>query len=135
MIHLDTTFVVDLIREQRRGHFGPASECLEALPDGEVLAVSVHVVCELMAGALSARAPSTEVERVSQLCDALLVQYPNHRFAAEYGRLLSHIRTSGSPMPVMDLLIGTAAVLDEAPLLTRNVRHFSRIPGLKVERY
>lgn len=135
MIHLDATFLVDLLREQRREQFGPASACLESLPDGEVLAVSVHVVCELMAGALSARAPATEAERVARLCDALVVQYPDHRFAGEYGRLLSRIHAEGSTVPTMDLLIGTAAILDQAPLITRNVRHFSRIPGLKVDAY
>jgi predicted nucleic acid-binding protein len=99
VIHLDTTFLVDLLREQRRDQFGPASACLEGLPDGGVLAVSVHVLCELMAGALSARAPATEAERVSRLCEALVVQYPDHPFATEYGRLLSRIHASGSTIP------------------------------------
>jgi tRNA(fMet)-specific endonuclease VapC len=105
------------------------------LPHEEVLAVSVHAVCELMAGALSSRAPAAELERVSRLCDALIVQYPDQRFAGVYGRLLAHVHPSGSPLPTMDLLIGTAAVLDDAPLVTRNGRHFSRIPGLTVESY
>ena len=133
MIHLDTTFLVDLLREQRRDTFGPASTYLEGLPDNEVLAVSVHVVCELMAGALSARAPATELEKVSKLCDALVVQYPDHRFAVAYGRLLARMHAAGAAIPAMDLLIGTAAMLDDAPLVTRNVRHFSKIPGLTVE--
>ncbi len=33
----------------------------------------------------------------------------------------------------MDLLIATAAVLDRAPLVTRNGRHFSKVPGLTLE--
>jgi tRNA(fMet)-specific endonuclease VapC len=135
VIHLDTTFLVDLLREQRRDRFGPASTYLEGLPDEDVLAVSVHAVCELMAGALSGRAPAAELERVSRLCDALVVQYPDQRFAAAYGRLLANVHSSGSPIATMDLLIGTAAILDDAPLVTRNGRHFSRIPGLTVESY
>ena len=35
----------------------------------------------------------------------------------------------------MDLLIATAATLDDAPLVTRNVKDFSRVPGLRVLRY
>jgi predicted nucleic acid-binding protein len=35
----------------------------------------------------------------------------------------------------MDLLIATAAILDDAALLTRNVKDFSRVPGLRVLRY
>jgi predicted nucleic acid-binding protein len=39
------------------------------------------------------------------------------------------------PMPSMDLLIATAALLDDAPLITRNVKDFSRVPGLRVMGY
>jgi predicted nucleic acid-binding protein len=35
----------------------------------------------------------------------------------------------------MDLLIGAAAIVDEASLLTRNVKDFSRVPGLRVLGY
>jgi len=35
----------------------------------------------------------------------------------------------------MDLLIGTAALLAEAPLVTRNIRHFERIPNLELLTY
>jgi predicted nucleic acid-binding protein len=35
----------------------------------------------------------------------------------------------------MDLLIGTTALIDDAALVTRNVNHFSRIPGLRVLTY
>jgi predicted nucleic acid-binding protein len=35
----------------------------------------------------------------------------------------------------MDLLIAAAALVDQAPLLTRNLGHFRRIPGLKVLTY
>jgi predicted nucleic acid-binding protein len=35
----------------------------------------------------------------------------------------------------VDLLIATAAIIDEAALLTRNVKDFSRVPGLRVLKY
>jgi tRNA(fMet)-specific endonuclease VapC len=133
--HLDTSFLVDLLRERRRDTFGPASECLEALPDNEVLAVGVHVVCELMAGANRAGAPKGEAEQLSVLIDALVVRYPDERFAPRYAHLLTSIRRAGATIDTMDLLIATAAVLDEAPLLTRNHRHFARVPGLAVAGY
>lgn len=135
MIHLETSFLVDLLREQRRDRSGPASTFLEQLPEQEVLAVGVHVVCELMAGAHRADAPRGEVDRLTRLCDALVVHYPDGRFAGEYGRLLAAIREAGQSIDTMDLLIATAAVLDGAPLVTRNDRHFSKVPGLRLQRY
>ncbi len=35
----------------------------------------------------------------------------------------------------MDLLIAAAALLDEAPVVTRNLDHFQRVPGLEVLTY
>ena len=135
MIHLDTSYLVDLLRERRRYRFGPASTYLEGLPEDDVLAVSVHVVCELMAGAHAAGAPSGEVDRLSRLCEALVIRYPDERFAAEYGRLLAATRASGRSIDTMDLLIATAAMLDRVPLVTRNARHFSKVPGLVLDEY
>ena len=75
------------------------------------------------------------MERLSRLWEALVVRYPDDRFAAEYGRLLGWIRASGASIDTMDLLIATAAVIDGAPLATRNTRHFSKVPGLTIEKY
>jgi len=135
VIHLDTTFLVDFLREQRRDRFGPASTFLEGLPEDDVLGVSVHVLCELMTGVHAAGAPEGEADRLSRLSEALVVRYPDERFAAEYGRLVSRVRASGKSVDTMDLLIATAAILDRAPLVTRNARHFSKVPGLVVEKY
>ena len=145
MIHLDTTFLVDLLREQRRDRFGPASSYLEQLPDNEVLGVSVHVVCELMAGAHAPGAPSGEVERLARLCEALVVHYPDERFAPQYGRLLAHIQASGASIAAMDLLIadgrgdrrGAARHAQPAPLLESDrasAREVHRRGGVRAAR-
>jgi predicted nucleic acid-binding protein len=91
---------------------------------GTVLAAGVHVVCELMAGA-----PTGEVQRLSRLCDALVVRDPDESFAP-HGRLLAGLHRAGVAIDAMDLLIATAAVLDRSPRVTRNARHFSKVPGL-----
>ena len=56
MIHLDTSFVIDLLREQSRQRLGPATAAIEAR-SGDTLGASVFVVCELEAGAARASNP------------------------------------------------------------------------------
>jgi len=135
VIHLDTTFLVDLLREQRRDRFGPASAYLEGLQDAELLAVSVHVVCELMAGAHAAGARPGELDHLARLCETLVVSYPDERFAPRYGQMLARLRSAGKTIDSMDLLIATAALVDDAPLVTRNTKHFAKIPGLTLIEY
>ena len=135
MIHLDSSVLIDLLRETARERPGPAFELLETLDDDEVLAVSVHVACELRVGAELSKRPVKENEVVDELLGGVIVAYPDARFAPMYGRLLSSLQRTGRPVASMDLLIATAALVDDAPLITRNVRDFSRIPGLRVIGY
>jgi len=132
--HLDTSFLMDLLREGAGGREGPAHALLEGLADEE-LVVSVHVACELFAGAEMSRKPTRERERVAALLGALQVVYPTDRFAARYGQVLAELRRRGETVPTMDLLIGTAALVDDSPLVTRNARDFERLPGLRVVGY
>ena len=135
MIHLDSSFLIDLLRETARERPGPAFDLIESLDPGEILGVSVHVVCELRAGAELARRPEPEHEALDHLLSGLLVVFPDERFAPTYGRLLADTTRGGQRVAAMDLLIATAAVLDAAPLVTRNVKDFSRLPGLRVLDY
>ncbi len=135
MIHLDSSVLIDLHREATRERPGPAFDALESIDAGEMLGVSVHVVCELRAGAELARKPLKEHEALDRLLSGLIVAFPDERFASLYGRLLAAIQRGGRPVAAMDLLIATAAVLDDAPLITRNVKDFSRVPGLRVLGY
>jgi predicted nucleic acid-binding protein len=133
--HLDSSLLIDLLRETARERPGPAFDALEGLEDGEVLGVSVHVVCELRAGAELVRRPIEEHETLDRLLSGLQVRYPDERFAPAYSRLLAAIQRRRQTIATMDLLIATAAILDDAPLITANVKDFSRVPGLRVIRY
>jgi tRNA(fMet)-specific endonuclease VapC len=134
VIHLDTSFLVDLLRETSRRKPGAATALRSRLEDEE-LTVSVHVVCELLAGAEQARHASDERQRVMNLCSAVEIAYPDERFAPTYARLLAALQQHGRMIGTMDLLISTAAVADEAALITRNTKEFSRVPGLTVMGY
>lgn len=103
--------------------------------DAEPLRMTVYVVCELLAGAALSRQPAKERRRVQRLCDAVDVAYPDSEFAPAYARLLAALRRDGSTVGTMDLLIATAAIQEDASLVTRNVREFSRIPDLHIVDY
>ena len=134
MTHLDTSFLVDLLRETAKGTDGPARRKLTNLADEE-LWVSVHVACELMAGVELSRNPEVERAKVETLLGAVQIAYPDERFAPAYGRLLAWLRKRGDTIATMDLLIASAAIVDSAPIVTRNTKHFSRVPGLVVIDY
>ena len=134
MTHLDSSLLIDLLREASRERPGAAFEVLESLDEDEVLAVSVHVVCELRAGAELASRPLKEHEELDRVLSGLVIAYPDVQFAPMYGRLFTAVTRGGRQLATMDLLIATAAILDDAQLITRNVKDFTRVPGLRLLR-
>lgn len=134
MIHLDTTFLVDAIRESRHGATGPARTWLASNPREE-LAVSVPVLCELLVGAELHAEPEAEGRRVRQVCHGLPVVSLDERVPAIYARAAAALMRAGERLAMMDLLIASVALSKGAAVLTRNVRHFERIPGLTVLPY
>jgi tRNA(fMet)-specific endonuclease VapC len=135
VIHFDSSFLIDLLRETTGDRLGPAFDLIESLDEHELLGVSVAVVCELRAGAELARLPSREHAALDELFEGFDIAYPDHRYAAVYARLLAATRRGRPPVATMDLLIATAAVVDDAALVTRNVKDFRRVPGLRVLGY
>ena len=50
-----------------------------------------------------------------------------------YGQVRAQLELQGIALDSMDLLIGCTALADERILVTHNIRHFERIPGLRIE--
>lgn len=130
---IDTTFCIDLLREAHRGP-GPATAALERLGD-TLLFVSVFVLCELHAGARLSTHAQRELRGLERLAENLTVVYPDAAFPVAYAELEVTLRRAGTPVPTMDLLIGTTAKMLGMPLLTRDTAHYRLVPGLIVETY
>lgn len=134
VIHLDTTFLVDAMRESRRRSVGPAHRWL-AQHRPESLALSVFVLGELLVGAELHAEADQERQRVLSICGELPIISPDRRLAERYASTHAHLSRRGTPLATMDLLIGCTALVEDAAVLTANTGHFSRIPGLRVLEY
>ena len=51
------------------------------------------------------------------------------------GDLLAHLRNTGTPVGVEDVLIGATALARSLTVVTDNVRHLRRIPNLRLENW
>ncbi len=55
--------------------------------------------------------------------------------AAQAGRLRGVLQQAGTPIGPYDLLIAGTALAHQLIVVTRNLREFSRVPGLRVENW
>ncbi len=134
MIHLDSTFVVDLCREAHGVESGPASLKLEELRH-EDLWVSVFVACEMQVGVELSHRLAAELAVVNNILASLQVVPITEAFPPTYGRLRAAMRRRGETIGTMDLLIATCAVIESSALITRNAKNFERVPELQLIHY
>jgi len=52
--------------------------------------------------------------------------------AETYGRLAAQLADAGTPLSDADLQIGATALCHDLELVTGNIRHFERVPDLRI---
>lgn len=72
---------------------------------------------------------------VATLLNALSNVQPGPEFPLLYASALAFLLRGGERISTMDLLIATSALEARAPLVTRNLREFQRVPDLEVIGY
>jgi tRNA(fMet)-specific endonuclease VapC len=130
VIHLDTSFAIDLLRESAQNRQGPAQTFLEAHSDAAI-GISVFAVCELLMGAELSAKPNLETQRIRSFCGNLHVDFPDEKFAPVFAKHYARQEKLGRRVATMDLLIATSAILADAPLVAKDTKDFARISGLK----
>lgn len=55
--------------------------------------------------------------------------------AMSYGKIRAELEAQGSPIGDADLRIAAIALTHDLTLVTGNIRHFARVPGLRIENW
>jgi predicted nucleic acid-binding protein len=120
----DSTFFVALHRELQGSHPGPAHALLQQHAD-EVPGMSEITRTELARG-FASRAAWTD------FCDRFVLFPFNDAVAWQAAEIFTDLRRRGIPTGENDLWIAATAVDAGETLVTRNLRHFQSIRGLKL---
>jgi tRNA(fMet)-specific endonuclease VapC len=126
---LETTFLIDLDREERRGQPGQAVTFLEQEPDARLYIPSA------VAGELAGGPSSRDRDKWETFIGPLFVLPPTPDICWQYGRIFRHLKDNGQLIGTNDLWIAATAVVHGMPLVTRNVAHFRRVPDLEIQSY
>ncbi len=130
MILLDTNALSEILR--KRPHAGFMRR-LRATPAPE-LATSAVCVFELRHGAARRADLASFWKRVET---DVLVRVDVLPFgdaeAVRAGDVLADLERAGTVLSIEDLMIGSTALVQGARVVSRNVRHLAKIPGLVVE--
>jgi len=105
---------------------------LAALPREEQFTSAV-VVGELYKGAFRSSAVARHLENIEKrVLPAVTVLSYDAPAARVYGQIRAQLESAGRPLADADLQIAATALLHDLELVTENVKHFRRVPQLRV---
>ena len=126
---LETTFLIDFERENNRGAAGPAVAFLESQDDARLY------ITYTIAGELAAGTSLADRARWEQFLAPFHILQHNPDVSWEYGRAYRYLADNGRMIGGNDLWIAATGLAYRMPVVTANVEHYRRVPGLQVESY
>jgi predicted nucleic acid-binding protein len=127
MSHLiDTDWLIDALRGVQS-----ATEMLEQrAADG--IAVSIVTYGELYEGAFLFPEPQEHLTSMRQFLSGYRIYGLSDPIMGRFAQTRSTLRRQGNRIADFDILIASTALVHDLTLVTRNVRHFQRIPELRL---
>lgn len=129
ILSVDTCFLIDLEREQRRGTPGPAESFLRDHLEAE------YCLSAVAFGEFAVGFDSPDHPRLGKIRAGYDLLPINDETALVYARIYRRLQDRKCLIGANDLWIAACAVQHGLPLVTRNVDGFKRVDGLKVLDY
>lgn len=129
MFLLDTDTIIyilkgnDSVREKLKAHIE------------DPIKISVVSLMELYYGAYKSEKVSSNLAKIDTLKNEIETIPVGSEVVESFGRLKAHRETSGKRLDDFDLVIASSALSHGFCLVTNNIKHFSRIEGLKLENW
>jgi tRNA(fMet)-specific endonuclease VapC len=98
------------------------------------LAVSIVAFGEIIEGAYLFPDPETYLALFRQFLSGFMILPLTEPIMEVFASNRARLRRQGMLIPDLDLLIAASALSFDLTLLTRNVRHFARLPDLRIYR-
>ena len=124
---IDTDVLIDNLRNR-----GKTVEYLLTLEEQKVTFATTTInAFELFYGAYKTK-KMENIESVKKLLERLVVFEFDTEASEIAGKILAKLADEGKMIDFRDTLIGAIVLVNDYVILTRNVKHFKKIPGLRI---
>ncbi len=128
---LDTSFIIDLLRGRES-----AVKKIQML-ESEAIATNISApsIFELFIGISLTKKPAAEKKKIMDVLESWGTLSLDSNCAARGGIIHGQLIKEGQSIDPEDSMIAAIAIVNDETLLTKNVKHFERIPDLNIESY
>ena len=127
----DTSFLIDIMKSDIR----VIEKAEEIEKKGITIAVTSISIFELFVGVALSVKKDQERKKINQILNGLSIISFDEESAREAGKIYAQKRKNGSTIQIEDSMIAGICSRRKEILITRNIKHFSDIEGLRIESY
>ena len=128
---LDTSFIIDLMDNNEQA----IAKLNELLARNEPQLVASPSIFELWSGITQSNKPDKEKTKVLAVLACQAILSLDQHSAEMAGEIDGRLVKEGQIIDPEDCMIAGIAKKNNETILTRNVKHFSKIKGIKIETY
>ncbi len=131
MVCLETTFLVDILRGNEK-----AKSILESIDnENDIKAIATPSIMELISGAIANPKIKGEKDKVINFINSFAIFDLNKESSILAGEIEAGLSQKGETIEPEDIMIAAICIKNKETLVTRNKKHFEKIPDLKIMSY
>lgn len=128
---LDTTFLIDLLRNKAE-----AVEKLKTIQRKNIpISITTPSIVEIYTGLQHTKKTENEKKKILEVLESQIIHNLDKESAEKAGEINGNLIKKGETINIVDSMIAGIAYKNNEPILTRNIKHFSKIKEIKVEAY
>ncbi len=127
----DSSFIIDIMRNKNSA----VLKLKDLASKGEPLLVTPLTIFELSSGVALCNRSEDEKKKILTITQKLPIAHLTTIAAELGGELDGSLKKKGNTLDPIDLLIGAIALSRNELVITKNVKDFQRIDGLRIEHY
>ena len=134
MVCLDTSFLIDIIKGK------PLNKELNSLLDERwTLTIASPTILELFKGIYLNKnlkySSNEERDRINEILLSITILDLDKESAIMAGKIEADLINHGKEIDIVDVMIGAICIKNNETIITRNKKHFEKIPNLKLRTY
>jgi tRNA(fMet)-specific endonuclease VapC len=128
MIVLDTDVCIELLKGKEK-----VIKVRESIDDD--IGISFMSIAELYYGAEKSKNPIKNYNEIEKLLLSMEIIHSDFRILKRFGKIKALLQKQGITLADADIFVAATTMETGTKLITGNVRHFERIPGLVIENW
>lgn len=128
MVCLDSDIIIDFLKEKEY-----AIKKIKDLQEKELkLSTTTINTFELFRGVIKSKS-SEAIDPLIKFLSNISIYNFNLESSKKAAEIFENLIANGEIIDLADIMIAATVILNNEPLLTKNIKHFKRIPELKIE--